>query len=96
MTPELKKRLMHRLCRIGGQVEGLQKMLQEDRYCVDMLTQLAAVRSAVDAVGVELLTNHVQTCVAGHASDHAHGCARSQSLEEVLDELRLSLSRFLK
>jgi DNA-binding FrmR family transcriptional regulator len=96
MTPQSRDKIQNRLSRIAGQVTGLQKMVAEDRYCVDILTQVAAIRSAIDALGVELLTNHVETCVAGHHGETAHGCARTQSTDEVLQELRLSLSRFLK
>jgi DNA-binding FrmR family transcriptional regulator len=90
-----------RLKRIAGQVAGLQKMVEEDRYCVDILTQLAAVRSALDAVGVELLTDHVEHCVSGcihhgHADGKPHPAARTKSRAELLDEVRLTLSRFLK
>jgi CsoR family transcriptional regulator, copper-sensing transcriptional repressor len=88
-----------RLSRIAGQVAGLQKMVDEDRYCVDILTQLAAVRSALDAVGVQLLTDHVEHCVAGaheHGGGGAHPSAKKKSQEELLDEVRLTLSRFLR
>lgn len=91
-----RAKIENRLSRIAGQVTGLQKMVAEDRYCVDILTQVAAIRSAIDALGVELLTNHVETCVAGHTGETAHGCAKTQTMDEVLGELRLSLSRFLK
>jgi DNA-binding FrmR family transcriptional regulator len=96
MKADKRAKIENRLSRIAGQVTGLQKMVVEDRYCVDILTQVAAIRSAIDALGVELLTNHVETCVAGHAGERAHGCAQAQTMDEVLGELRLSLSRFLK
>src|SRR5688572_7367832 len=91
----------NRLTRAAGQVAGLQKMVDEDRYCVDILTQLAAVRSALDAVGVQLLTDHVEHCVSGcvhhgHGDSKAHPSAKTKSREELLDEVRLTLSRFLK
>ena len=105
MNTEGRDKVKNRLKRIAGQVAGLQKMVEEDRYCVDILTQLAAVRSALDAVGVELLTDHVEHCVSGcvHHGGHGHGgdskahpSAKSKSREELLDEVRLTLSRFLK
>lgn len=80
--------------RVAGQVAGLQKMVAEDRYCVDILTQLAAVRSALDAIGVELLTHHMEHCVTGCAS--AHPEAKERSHEELVKEMRLTLSRFLR
>ena len=56
-----------RLKRIAGQVAGLQRMLSEDRDCVDVLHQVAAVRAALAEVGKVVLTNHVQTCQIGRA-----------------------------
>ncbi len=57
--------LLKRLSRIGGQVRGVAAMIEHDRYCVDVLTQIAAIRSALDAVAMQLL------------EDHAHGCGQS-------------------
>lgn len=57
--------LLARLRKIEGQVRGVQRMLEDDRYCVDILVQLAAIRSAVGAVGHSLLETHVRGCVAG-------------------------------
>jgi DNA-binding FrmR family transcriptional regulator len=57
--------LLKRLNRIAGQVRGVASMVEEDRYCVDVLTQIAAIRSALDAVAMKLL------------EDHAHGCVQS-------------------
>jgi DNA-binding FrmR family transcriptional regulator len=59
-----KSRLLQRLARIEGQVRGVSGMIADDRYCVDILTQVAAVKSALDAVAMQLLENHVQGCVA--------------------------------
>ncbi len=56
--------LLQRLRKIEGQVRGVQRMVEEDRYCVDVLVQLAAIRSAVSAVGHSLLDTHVRGCVA--------------------------------
>ncbi len=56
--------LLGRLRKIEGQVRGVQRMVEEDRYCVDILVQLAAIRSAVSAVGHSLLESHVRGCVA--------------------------------
>lgn len=96
MNAESNLRIANRLKRIAGQVAGLQQMVEDGRYCVDILTQVAAVRSAVDAVGVELLTSHLETCVAGHGSGSEHECARPLSTEELIAELRVTLGRFLK
>ena len=59
-----KTDVIHRLNRIEGQVKGLKRLVEEDRYCVDVLVQLAAIRSAVSAVGHSLLDTHVRGCVA--------------------------------
>ena len=101
MNDQNRDKVRNRLRRIAGQVAGLQKMVDEDRYCVDVLTQLAAVRSALDAVGVELLTDHVEHCVSGcvhhgQADSKAHPAAKTKSRAELLEEVRLTLSRFLK
>ena len=96
MTSDNRAKVKKRLSRIAGQVAGLQKMVEDDRYCVDVLTQLAAVRSALDAVGVELLTNHLEHCVAGCHADQAHPAARKKSQEQLVEEMRLTLSRFLR
>ena len=58
-----KKALQDRLRRIEGQVRGLHRMVDEDQYCIDILTQLNAVRAALTAVGMGLLNDHVRHCV---------------------------------
>ncbi|SME97879.1 metal-sensitive transcriptional regulator [Pseudogulbenkiania subflava] len=59
-----KSALLKRLARIEGQVRGISGMIEGDRYCVDVLTQIAAVKSALDAVSLQLLENHMKGCVA--------------------------------
>jgi DNA-binding FrmR family transcriptional regulator len=95
MAHEKRPAVQKRLNRIAGQVAGLQKMVQEDRYCVDILTQVAAIRSALDALGVELLADHMEHCVTDH-SEHAHPGAKKKSRDELIGEMRLTLSRFLR
>jgi CsoR family transcriptional regulator, copper-sensing transcriptional repressor len=58
-----KDQLQNRLRRIEGQVRGVQKMVDEDRYCIDVLTQISAVQAALDKVALGLLDGHVRTCV---------------------------------
>ena len=58
-----REALVKRLNRIEGQVRGIGRMLAEDRYCVDILTQVSAVRSALDALALELLEHHLHGCV---------------------------------
>jgi DNA-binding FrmR family transcriptional regulator len=93
---EKRKRLKNRLSRIGGQISGISRMIDEDRYCVDILTQIAAVRSALDTLGVELLTEHIESCVLGQGTETQHHCAKPMTQEELLDEVRTTLGRFLK
>ena len=90
------QRLRSRIKRIAGQVGGVQRMIDEDRYCVDILNQISAVRSALDALGVELLRNHVECCVVGHGTGSEHAKAKPMKPQELLDELQTALSRFLK
>jgi len=83
-----KDGLARRLNRIEGQVRGLNKMVEEDRYCVDILTQIAAVRSALDAVALQLLR------------DHTHGCVqdaiRSGRGDPAIDELFTVVEKFAR
>lgn len=83
-----KDELLKRLNRISGQVEGISRMIAEDRYCVDIVTQIAAVRSALDALGLKLL------------HDHAHGCVqqavRSGNGDAAIEELMKVVQRFAR
>ena len=96
MNAKVHKRVKTRLNRIAGQVAGIQRMAEEDRYCVDILTQIAAVRSALDALGVKLLTNHLESCVLGHGSGTEHKCAKPLTQKKLLAEVQTTLARFLK
>jgi DNA-binding FrmR family transcriptional regulator len=84
-----------RLSRVAGQISGIQKMVDEDRYCMDILTQIAAARAALDRAGLELLTAHIGGCIAGHGAAETHPDAASQSQDELLDEVRKVITRFL-
>lgn len=59
---ELKK-LINRLSRIEGQIRGIKKMVEEDRYCIDIITQVSATNAALNAFNKELLSQHIQSCV---------------------------------
>ena len=65
VDPEVKSRNLKRLRRIEGQVRGLQKMVEEDRYCADILTQISSVHEALRGVGRELMRNHLKHCATG-------------------------------
>jgi DNA-binding FrmR family transcriptional regulator len=60
-----KDELLDRMARIKGQVGGIERMVQEDRYCIDVLTQIGAVQAALDKVALGLLDGHARTCVLG-------------------------------
>jgi DNA-binding FrmR family transcriptional regulator len=96
MKAETRKKIRSRVNRINGQINGIGKMIDEDRYCVEILDQIAAARSALDSLGVELLTNHLETCVVGHGGEHKHSCAKPLTQEELMEEVRTALQRFLK
>ncbi len=90
------KKMTARVKRIAGQVAGIERMLEDKRYCLDILNQIAAARSALDALGVELLTLHLERCVLGHGSGTEHDHARPMTHPELLAEVKTALSRFLK
>ncbi len=87
MLPEVKKDATRRINRIAGQVAGIQRMVDSDRYCVEILHQIAAVRSALDQLGVQVLTGHLESCVLSAEQRRQH---------DLLEEVRVSLSQFLK
>ena len=68
-TEEEKKQLIHRLNRISGQVEGIKKMIEEDRYCDDLLTQLLAVDKAVKCLSSVILEMHMYSCIKKEVSE---------------------------
>ena len=80
-TPH-KEQVLKRLRRIEGQVRGIQRMVEDDRYCIEILQQAAAVTAAVDKVALELLNDHVGHCMAEGAGDEVR---RSQMTAEMMD-----------
>lgn len=86
-SPEEYKRLIHRLNRIEGQIRGIRGMVEKDVYCADILVQVAAANSALNAFSRELLSQHVRTCVADDL--------RAGS-DEKLDELLKLLPKLMK
>jgi CsoR family transcriptional regulator, copper-sensing transcriptional repressor len=85
VDPEVKARSLNRLRRIEGQVRGLQRMVEGERYCADILTQVASVQEALRAVGKELLRNHLRHC-ATEAIRHG-GLEADAMYDELLDLL---------
>ena len=96
MDDTARQKVKARVNRIAGQVAGVQRMIDEDKYCVDILTQIAAARSALDTLGVELLTDHLEGCVVGHGTGSEHHCAQPMTQEQLLAEVKTTISRFLK
>ncbi len=82
-----KKDLLDRLRRIEGQVRGLQRMVEQDKYCIDILTQLNSVTAALRAVGVGLLDDHVRHCVR-ESLEQGGG-------DEKVEELVAAVARFV-
>lgn len=96
MDSEKGRKIKARVSRICGQVAGIQRMVEEDRYCVDVLNQIAAVRSALDALGIELLSKHLESCVLGHGTGTEHAKAKPMTKDQIVEEVRTVLARFLK
>lgn len=82
-----KPQLEARLSRVEGQVRGIHRMVVEERYCIDILTQVNAVKAALDRVAIALLDDHVQHCVAD--------AVRAGDGDAKLDELSAAIGRFL-
>ena len=81
---DIKASNLRRLRRIEGQVRGLQKMVEEDRYCADIITQVASVQEALRGVGRELMRNHLKHCAAAAIKQ---GDARADAMYDELLEL---------
>ena len=81
-----KDKLLKRLARIEGQVRGISRMIEEDRYCIDVLTQLGAVDTALEAVAIKVLEDHVQHCVAAAlaSGDDADANVKAAELLEAV------------
>jgi CsoR family transcriptional regulator, copper-sensing transcriptional repressor len=86
-----KDALIKRLHRIEGQVRGIERMVAEDRYCIDILTQVGAVSTALESFAFRILDQHVQHCVAGALASGDEGAAK-----EKTQELLEAVHRFAK
>jgi DNA-binding FrmR family transcriptional regulator len=82
-----KDQLLDRLARIKGQVGGIERMVEDDRYCIDVLTQINAVQAALDKVALGLLDGHTRTCVVG---------AEAELQEERAVELMAAVGRLMR
>ena len=81
-----KRSVEQRLRRVEGQVRGLQKMVDEDRYCIDVLTQIGAVKAALDSVALVLLADHTEHCVI-EAIHAGKGGAKIKELNGAVERL---------
>jgi len=88
LPSEADLKLLRRLKRIEGQVRGIHKMVEDERYCVDILTQIAAVRAALDKVGLSILEKHTHGCV--------QKAIKSGDGDEIIDELMDVIRLFIK
>ena len=86
-----KEALTRRLHRIEGQVRGIERMVEEDRYCIDILTQIGAVTTALESLGFQVLDAHVKHCVAG-----ALASGDAEAAAEKSEELLAAVHRFAR
>lgn len=84
-----------RLKRIEGQVRGIQRMVEEDAYCIDVLTQISAIQSALKSVSLGLMEEHLGHCVK-HAVEHAHDTGDTAEMDSKLAEANAAIARLVK
>ena len=75
---------LKRLARIEGQIKGIQRMVQEGRYCIDIINQLTAVRKALDQVGLVVMRRHVDSCVSEAIRSKKNGTAKVSELMQTI------------
>ncbi len=85
-----KKQLQNRLARIEGQVRGVSNMVEEDRYCIDVLTQISSIQAALDKVALGLLDDHARHCLVG---GHGGPADPDQQVRELMGAVGRMLSR---
>jgi CsoR family transcriptional regulator, copper-sensing transcriptional repressor len=83
-----REQLLNRLRRIEGQVRGVERMVEDDRYCIDIVTQISAIQAALDKVALGLLDDHAAHCIIGGAAD--------ETPEELKDELMAAVGRLMR
>jgi DNA-binding FrmR family transcriptional regulator len=81
-----KDAIVKRLHRVEGQVRGIERMVEDDRYCIDILTQIAAVNTALESLAFKILDEHVRHCVAGAfaSGDEADASVKTEELLEAV------------
>jgi DNA-binding FrmR family transcriptional regulator len=88
-----RQRILNRLRRVEGQVRGIEKMVEDDRYCIDILTQVGAAITALEAVGLKVLEDHTRHCVAGALASGDEAIAREKTEELLAAVQRFSRAR---
>ena len=88
-----KEALVKRLHRIEGQVRGVERMVDEDRYCIDILTQISAITTALDSLGLKILGDHVNSCVADAFASGDQSAAAEKSRELLAAVERFTRAR---
>ena len=83
-----KEQVRNRLRRIAGQIGGIERMVEEERYCIDILTQISAAQAAIDKVALALLDDHTRHCVVGAGT--------AEEREEKTEEMMEAVGRLLK
>ena len=86
MRTNIKKQVLNRLRRIEGQIRGLQKMVDEEKYCIDIITQSTAIKEALSGVEDLMLENHLST----HVINQIRGGKKGQAISEILKVYRLA------
>ncbi|GAB3533234.1 metal-sensitive transcriptional regulator [Arthrobacter tecti] len=90
-----KEAYLRRLKRIEGQVRGIARMVEEDKYCIDVLTQVSAVNKALHAVSIGLLEEHIAHCVVG-AANESQTTGDPAAVNEKVQEASAAISRLLR
>ncbi len=82
-----KQQLLNRLARVEGQVRGVARMVEEDRYCIDVLTQISAIQAALEQIALGLVDGHVRVCMMGHGAAPADPDAQVAELMGAVGRL---------
>lgn len=90
-----KEALLRRLKRIEGQVRGIARMIDEDKYCIDILTQISAINAAMHKVSVQLIGDHISHCVTNAAYESA-STGDAQIVHAKVEEATMAISRLLR
>jgi DNA-binding FrmR family transcriptional regulator len=82
-----REALLKRLNRVEGQVRGIHRMIDEDKYCIDILTQISATQAALDKVALELVRDHAKYCLSNDKIDHGNPVEKADELVDAIGRL---------